>query len=515
VARRFDAIVVGSGLGGLVAGALASKEGRRVLVLEKNKTPGGAAGTYTSGPVTAEASLHEMDGLDDDDPKLATLQALGLTDSLDFVEVGDLYEVRSHLLGEPFTLPSEPEHAIAAVSARFPQHAQAVRNYFERMRAIRSFVSLAFRKQDDPLWWARNVARLPARSWPLVRDLRRSLSDVMGRLFGTDEAVQVALAANLQYFADDPRRMWFPLYALAQGSYHIGGGHYVRGGSSRLVEQLVAQIVAAGGVVEPGRRATRLVLTDGRISGVEHQSSNAEGDPGTLLDDASVVFGNIAPHFLAQLLPGPDRSRFMRPYAGKKLSLSLWTITVGFDRKPSEFGVQGYSTWVFPEWMRTLRDMPLSAGLLAAPPRERTPHFVFADYASIDSGLPGPPYAASIGGLDRVENWAGLSASEDRDRRARWTERMIEELDRQFPGIGSAVAHTELTTASSIKRYLGTPGGAIYGFAPEPPRRYFFRPRTKIPGLYLSSAWTGIGGYTGAILGGTTAARLALRQPKR
>jgi len=192
----------------------------------------------------------------------------------------------------------------------------------------------------------------------------------------------------------------------------------------------------------------------------------------------------------------------------------MWTIAVGFDRKPSELGVARYSNWIFPEWMRTLRDMPRSAELTAGPPGEREPHFVFADYSLIDSGLPGPPYAGSMGGLDRVENWAGLSASEDRDRRARWSERMIEVLDREFPGLGSAVVHTEMTTSRSIERYLGTPGGAIYGFAPAPPRRHFFRPRTKIRGLYLASAWTGLGGYTGAILGGTTAARAALRQRK-
>jgi phytoene dehydrogenase-like protein len=505
--RRFDAITVGSGLGGLVGAALLSEKGRRVLVLEKNKTPGGAAGTYRSGPVTAEASLHELDGLDADDPKLETLQTLGLLQSLDFIEVPELYEVRSHVLGDPFVLPAAPSDAIAAVSARFGRHADATRAYFERMRAIRSFVALAFRKQDDKAWWVRNSLRLPASSWPLVRDLRRSVGDVMGDLFNGDEAMLMALAGNLQYYADDPDRMWFPLYALGQGSYHFGGGHFVRGGSSQLVERLVERITAAGGSVETGRRATRLVLSDGRITGVEH-----EGEDGKDVDEAPIVLGNLSPPGLAELMPEPTRSRFARPYAGKKLSLSLWSITLGFDRKPRDFGVNSYSTWVFPAWMGSLREMPQSAGLLDAPPGDRLPHYVFADYAAIDSGLPGPPYAGNIGGLDSFENWSRLSEDEDRDRRARWTERIIEDLDRHFPGLGGAVVHSEMTTSRSIERYMGTPRGVIYGFAPDLPRRHFFKPKTKIRGLFLSSAWTGIGGYTGAILGGATAARVALRE---
>jgi phytoene dehydrogenase-like protein len=68
-----------------------------------------------------------------------------------------------------------------------------------------------------------------------------------------------------------------------------------------------------------------------------------------------------------------------------------------------------------------------------------------------------------------------------------------------------------MTTALSVERYLGTPNGAIYGFAPDVPRKLgpVFDPATAIPGLWLASAYTGIGGYSGAIIGGSIAARKA------
>jgi all-trans-retinol 13,14-reductase len=91
--RRFDAIVVGSGLGGLTAGALYARTGRRVLVLERNGSFGGAATVYRHGGLAIEASLHEINGLDDDDPKLPVLRSLGLDRDLTFVDVGDLQEV--------------------------------------------------------------------------------------------------------------------------------------------------------------------------------------------------------------------------------------------------------------------------------------------------------------------------------------------------------------------------------------------------------------------------------------
>jgi phytoene dehydrogenase-like protein len=61
-----------------------------------------------------------------------------------------------------------------------------------------------------------------------------------------------------------------------------------------------------------------------------------------------------------------------------------------------------------------------------------------------------------------------------------------------------------------MQQYLNTPGGTVYGFAPQS-RGFVPLAATAIGGLYLASAYTGGGGFTGAILGGAWAARAAMR----
>jgi len=103
----YDAIVIGSGLGGLTAGALFANAGHRVLVLEQNDTFGGAATTYHRGAMTIEASLHETtDPRTTADPKGEIFQALGLYQDIEFVPVREFYEVRCPLIGAPLTIPS-------------------------------------------------------------------------------------------------------------------------------------------------------------------------------------------------------------------------------------------------------------------------------------------------------------------------------------------------------------------------------------------------------------------------
>ena len=80
--------------GGLTAAALYARAGHRVLVLERNEALGGAAIIYRHGSLAIEASLHEIDGLDQDDPKVPLLRSLGLDRGLDFVSIDELAEMR-------------------------------------------------------------------------------------------------------------------------------------------------------------------------------------------------------------------------------------------------------------------------------------------------------------------------------------------------------------------------------------------------------------------------------------
>ena len=92
-------------------------------------------------------------------------------------------------------------------------------------------------------------------------------------------------------------------------------------------------------------------------------------------------------------------------------------------------------------------------------------------------------------------------------------DRLIGDLDREFPGIARAVVQREMSTADAMHEYLNTPGGAVYGFAPygSPGQAFGLTPRTHIAGLWLASAFTFGGGFSGAIMGGAEAARGAVK----
>jgi all-trans-retinol 13,14-reductase len=225
-------------------------------------------------------------------------------------------------------------------------------------------------------------------------------------------------------------------------------------------------------------------------------------------DFAPVVFGNAAPTVLAAMLPPQARPRFNALYRDRRPSISLWTISLGLSRPSREFGVRRYSTAILPAWVTALRHVREGGTLLREDPATRVPPYGFVAYDQIDSGLnQNGPYLVSMVGVDRLGNWADVGVELKRMRKERWMDRIIADLDGQFPGIAGAVVQR---AAETFHHYLNTPDGATYGFAPQS-RGFMPLAKTKIGGLYLASAFTGAGGFTGAILGRDWAARAAMK----
>ena len=510
----YDAIVIGSGLGGLTAGALFAQAGHRVLVLEQNSSFGGAATTYHRGAMTIEASLHETtDPRTTTDPKGEIFQALDLYRDIEFVPVGDFYEVRSPLIGAPLAIPHGIDALDERLTERFPQEAESIRCFLTQIDSIHRAMQMFIEKHDG-MWWLAHFAELPFRLWPVFRDMRSSVSRVLERFFGDNEAIKIALAANLPYYSDDPDKMWWLAYAVAQGGFLHGGGNFIKGGSQVLSNRLVDRIRAEGGEALAERSVVEILLdARGGVSGVRHCSRSGGEDA---ISNAPVVFANAAPHVLETMLPTKERERFMTPYRGKPLSISLFSISLGLKLRPSEIGVSAYSTAIIPEWMKRLTDFSQCAGLLADMPRDRLPAFMLVDYSHIDSGLvDGALFPMNVVGVDRLSNWQGVSDAEYQARKTAWIDAVIARLDKEWPGFGAAVVQKNIATARTMRDYLNTPEGAIYGFAPNVPDRMPLSgpprtPKTPIEGLWLASSYAGFGGFSGAMGAGGAAAKAAL-----
>ncbi len=136
---RYDAVIIGAGLGGLTAGAILARAGQKVLVLERSNSVGGAASSYKVGDLFIEGSLHETsDPRDPRDPKHGPLTRAGVLDAVKWIPAGQFYTVRGGPVGAPFTLPDNFEAAKHALTQRFPEARDGIIQLLEEMEQVAS-----------------------------------------------------------------------------------------------------------------------------------------------------------------------------------------------------------------------------------------------------------------------------------------------------------------------------------------------------------------------------------------
>ena len=517
--NSFDAVVIGSGLGGLTAAALLAKSGRKVCVIERNHSVGGAASAFKKGALTIEPALHQTaDPRDPTDIKHKILTELGILDEMEWIPVRPFYSVKGGPVGEIFDMPVGFDAAHHALSQRFPKSREGSARFFGALEQVHDVVTRLREAGDE-----RSLGKLVRAGMalrPLARDWRASTADMLERFFGDEESAKCAVGATIGYYADDARRLAWPFFAVAQAGYFKSGGVFIKGGSRVLSMKLAKVVMKAGGSVLLGRDASGVDLdASGHPAAVRHVDSKTKGDEQSVA--AKQVFANCAPQALARMLPDAERAKFEEAYGAKPLSISLFSAHFGLSRPPAELGFDRYSLWFLPEWATKQSDLADSARLFSADPGNRMPSYGIANYGAIDSGLSdGGPTLVTVVGVDRFDNWSALSPQEEKDRRERWLDAFQAALDRDYPGFSAAVVERMFLNARSMANFMNTPGGAVYGFAPLPFERGIWAgvprsPRTPLPGVYLASSFAESGGFTGAMKSGADAARMAMKERSR
>lgn len=505
---RWDAIVIGSGLGGLSAAAAFANRGKRVLVLERLANFGGAATVYRHGALTMEASLHETDGDTVFRPN-SPFARLGLTGSVEPIATDVFYEARGGALAAPIQIPVGLDNANEALGRALPEARAALDAYFRELKHLyRSLHDLEDMSTRGPS--ALLGMLFSGRLFELIGDARRTVAERFDAVFGEAEPAKLALGAPIAYFDDDPAKLSFLLFAGVWSRYVESGSYYFKGGSRALSLALLSHVKENGGEARHHCSVFSILLdAKGRAAGVTYD--DRAGDRLEAL--APVVFAGAAPAALTEMLPEDKREAFAHQFAKFEPSISLFNISLGLSRPAAEFGVSAYSTFIYPDGMMRFSDLPNATRLFGQAPSGLMPPYVIADYGRLDAGLrqPQDPYLVSLCGVDRLAWWEGLDEAGATARRKRWIDALVADVDRRYPGFAGAVSQTEIATARTMKTRLGTPSGEVYGFRPTPSRMFGRRPSaaTSIEGLWISSAYTVSGGYSGAMHGGLIAADAA------
>jgi phytoene dehydrogenase-like protein len=471
--------IIGSGLGGLTAGALLAKKGYKVTVLEQHTIVGGSATTFRrKGGFVCEVGLHEMDSVFTDPNKKAIFTALGVYDAITFVRPKEFFCVKTDRLD--FVMPDKKDKAIHALCQRYPKETKGIQRYFDTIKSI----AQEFEVLQKRSWW--KMALFPL-FFPNI--LRYKSSDVSKALNAMikDEELKLILNTNVGYYHDTIKDFSFLYHAIAQEGYYAGGGWYIKGGSQKLSDYLASIITDHAGEILTKALVTKIEEKGGfqEVTYVHKKQSE--------IQKSEILISNLSPASTYNLANMDYQEK-------KQIASSLLTIYIGFNQNIKDiYGKKPYSTFLLEdvssmaEYDSKVKGNISDRGL------------VFVDYSQIDAGL--SPEGKSFGVLcttDYLKDWKNLDKEAYKIQKAKVLEHYISRLALEYPNIRDYITFAEVGTAHTMQRYLKTPQGTAYGFAPTA-KGFFKIPKVKskkIKNLYYVGAWVIGGGFTPAIVSG-------------
>lgn len=498
---RFEYIVIGAGIGGLMCAATLSRAGRRVLVLEQHVLSGGYCTSFRRRKHTLDAALDTVCGL-----RAGTVfdEGLGLLDRITPIRLDPIREV---VLGDRcFVIPASMEAHERDLIAAFPDEATSIPHFFRALSALAkavAFVPVA-KLWDHPaggdprLHSAGTDPRLHSAAAVLpefARFHRATYRDLLDAYL-EDELLKNVLSERCVYLGLPPERVSALTMAAMLVGYFQLGAYRVAGGFQRLADALV-EVIEDGGEVRLGARVRRIRVEAGRAVGVTL-------DDGTEIDAGRIVCGGDLRQAVTDLLDTAPLDESLREATAKReVSHSFVVVHYSVPALPADFPHVS-SLGYYPGG--SVSEAFQWHGDPAADPHIH----VGVSIPTIEDPALAPP-GRSIVMLhylcprNLVPDW---SAEKDRLAAA-----LIERIGRWRAELADDVRILSVATPRTLHRYTLNHGGAAYGWAatPERYRDVAQQRRLGIEGISLVGHWTDYGpGVFAAATAGVVAARSLL-----
>ncbi|MCU0920388.1 MAG: NAD(P)/FAD-dependent oxidoreductase [Burkholderiaceae bacterium] len=512
LAQPFDAIVIGSGAGGLTSAALLALEGQRVLVLERHAVPGGCLQVFKRNGYEWDVGLHYMGEVHRPHSGLARLFHKLTRGQLAWAPMPEIYN-RIVIEDRCYDYHAGAEAFKARMKDYFPAEAAAIDRYVALVQAANRAAKGYFGERALPpsLADARHAEVAPA--FKALAD--QTVLQVMRGLTDNAELIAV-LCGHFGDYALLPDQASFAVHAMVI-SHYIDGASYPVGGAARVAETLADTVRAAGGLVLVAAEVQQLLLHQQRVVGVVMADGHQL--------EAPVVLSAIGIGQTLRLLPTdgaqavPAAALALRETANAMpLSQCYVALNIGIEAANAELGMHPANLWTHPSndlagnWQRYAADpqrTPLPLHFISQPSAkdpswpERYPGRSTIDICSLTDWRVFEPFAGT--------GWMRRGAAYDA-LKARISDEMLAEIYRHYPQVKGRIAHHELATPLSFNHFLNRERGDFMSFAQTPQRfaQRWMRAPAPVDGLFFSGQDVAAAGVSGAMVGALVACSAVL-----
>ncbi len=143
--NRYDAAIIGAGLGGLQCAYILAKRGMKVVVVEKNHLLGGCIQTFARRGQKFDTGFHYVGGLDDGQPLNRLFKEFGLMD-LPWKRLDDDGFDEVVYGGRSYMIPSGFDRFRTTMKSAFPHSSAEIDTYSDFLEKVANGIFGSFER---------------------------------------------------------------------------------------------------------------------------------------------------------------------------------------------------------------------------------------------------------------------------------------------------------------------------------------------------------------------------------
>jgi len=508
VTEKWDAIVIGSGIGGLATAALLSNQGKKVLVLESHYAPGGFTHTFKRKGYEWDVGLHYIGEVHRERALIRTLFDHLTDKKLKWSHMPPVYD-KIIFPDKEYDLVAGRENFINQLIGHFPDEREAIEKYLKAVNDV-SKASRNFFLQKALPSLAGQIAR-PFLTKKFLKYSNKTTKEVI-ESFTKNKKLLGVLTGQYGNYGLSPSHSSFAIHALVVKHY-MNGGNYPIGGSAEIANTIIPTIEKNGSKVFVRARVSEVIIKEGAAVGVKMEG-------GTRIFAKKVISNTGAINTYKKLIGHANSydEIFQNQLKQVGPSVAHLCVYIGLKESSKDLNLPKSNYWIYPGYDHDQSIEDYIDNKSSPPP---------VTYISFPSAKD-PTWEARYPGRSTIEvlglapfEWFAKWQNEHIHKRGKeyeeFKEKMIaplmENLYKHIPQVKGKIDYYEISTPLSTRHYCNYETGEIYGLEHTPNRfrQKWLKPQTPIKNFYLTGQDIVSDGVGGALFSGVLTASAILK----